>query len=77
MKHGYCKYLDHITLVQMKYYVVHVKWSISSNDSHGRRRKHHLKIKILEMATMFLIITSSYHPLLLTENAANGLVEAR
>ena len=35
VKHGYCKYLDHITLVQMKYYVVHVKGSLSSNDSNG------------------------------------------
>ena len=53
MKHGYCKYLDHITLEQMKYYVVHVNREFKQQRQH-RRRKHHLKIiNIRERATIF------------------------
>ena len=42
-----------------------------------RQRKRHLKINIWEMVgEYYVIIASSSHPLLLTEHAANGLVEA-
>ena len=61
-------------------------WSLYSGDSDGnnrelkqqqRQRKRHLKINIWKMVTSyFVIIASSSHPLLLTEHAANGLVEA-
>ena len=43
--------------------------SLSSNDSNGNN-KH------LGNGEYFAIIASSSHPLLLTEHAANGLVEA-
>ena len=63
-------------------------WSLYNGDSDGnnrelkqqqrqRQRKRHLKINIWEMVTSYVvIIASSSHPLLLTEHAANGLVEA-
>ena len=41
-----------------------------------RQRKRRLKIKNLGNGDYFVIISSSSHPLLLTEHAANELVEA-
>ena len=40
-----------------------------------RQRKRHLEINISEIMTFFVIIASASHLLLLTEHAANGLVE--
>ena len=47
--------------------------SLSSNDSNSNGN---LKINNWEMVAIFVIIASSSHPLLLTEHAVNGLVEA-
>ena len=41
-----------------------------------RRQKRHLRINMWEIDDYVVIIASSLHPLLLTEHAANGLVEA-
>ena len=41
-----------------------------------QQRKRRLKIKICEIVPFFMITASSSHPLLLTEHAANELVEA-
>ena len=49
---------------------------VSNHDGNGNRTKTSLETKHLGNSDYLVIIASSSHALLLTEHAANGLVEA-
>ena len=49
--------------------------NLSSKDGNGGATKMSLENKRLGNSDYFVTIVSSSHPLLLTEHAANGLIE--
>ena len=77
MKHGFCKYLDHITLVQMKYYVVHVNREFKQQRQQRSATKTSLQNKDLGngnyISDYYFFLASFF----VHSHAANGLVEAR
>ena len=50
--------------------------ALSSNGGNGKATKTSLENEHMGNGDYFVIIASSLHPLLLTEHAANGTVEA-